>query len=203
MMAIPGLLEDLDSLRARPKDEDTTSEAALVRVQSCLIHARLQRWHDHLSTACKSIHETQRRILRHSIETLNPTDLSPILCQQDKWYLFAWTMYWLTCIIFYGTVPIVYIKFPPTANEPLVISPHTIGTYCLAIAKSLKFFVHRDRTSILGEALIRMPVGVVHVALRNPYLRASGDPQLKQAEDILRSFGSEGPQFFHPHGSQP
>jgi hypothetical protein len=161
----------------------------MLRRQCYDLEIELSEWHNKLSTSCHSFTETESTILRIHIGKLKPENLPDILALHGAWYLFAWMMHWTARIILYSMTPLICLRFPPTSTERTVTTPESIGSYCLAIARSVKHFLGPDPVGLLSEMSMRIPVSVVQKALRNPVLRATGDPKLTEAESILKSVG--------------
>jgi hypothetical protein len=128
-------------------------------------------------------------MLRKHIDTMEPEDLPHILLTQGTWHLFAWTMHWAARIIVYSTTASIYSHFPPNPNEQIVTAPRTMGSYCLAIARSVKYFVGPEPIGLMNEMAIRVPVSVVQKTLANEQVRATGDLKLIEAEMVLQNVG--------------
>lgn len=184
------MLEIWDELKVAPVSHDMDIQAAMLKRQCYNLEKSFKRWHRELSTTCSSFTEAESEHLRESIDTLVPEDLPDILLEYGPWHLFAWMMHWAARIILYGTTPLIYLRFPPKPTEHIVMVSDSLGSYCLAIARSVKhFLVGAEQVGLMSEMAMRIPVSVVQKALSNPLLRATGDPKLDEAEKVLQNVG--------------
>jgi hypothetical protein len=187
---MPAMLEEFDALKSASPTQDTKERASLLRKQCYGLKVELDRWHDHLSISCPSFTQEEAASLRGYVETLDPEELPEVFAQYSVWYLMAWMAYWSTCITLYSTTPLVYLQFPPTAAEEVVVAPATIGTYCLSIARSVKHFLHPETSGMLAEIGMRAPVYFAKKAVSDLDLAAAGDAKFVEAKSILENIGS-------------
>jgi hypothetical protein len=189
---VPTMFEAWDDLRANSFSHDLEEQAAMLRRRCYDLEVDLTEWHDMLSTSCHSFTETQSAMLRGCIDTLSPEDLPDILSRHGVWYLYAWMMYWGGCIILYTTTPLIYLRFPPSTTELTVSASGSIGSYCLAIARSVKHFFGPQPVGLRIEMLLRIPVSIVQKVLGN--LAVCGcDPKLTEAAIVLQRVGKTEP----------
>jgi hypothetical protein len=176
-------------LNADSLSHDLEKQAAMLRRQCRNLEVDLAEWHDVLSTSCHSFTKTESAVLRGYIDRLSPEDLPDILSTYGLWYLYAWMMYWGGSIILHTATPIIYLKFPPTANELTINACGFIGSYCLAIARSVKHFLGSQPVGLLTEMTMRVPVSIVQKVLGN--LAVCGcDSKLTEAATILQRIGT-------------
>jgi hypothetical protein len=186
---VPAVFEAWDDLSAKSLSHDLDNQAAMLRRQCYDLEVDLAEWHDVLSTSCHSLTKTESAVLRGYIDTLLPEELPDILYRHGIWYLYAWMMYWGGCIILYTTTPFIYLRFPPTATELTINAFGFIGSYCLAIARSVKHFLGSQPVGLLTEMTMRVPVSIVQKVLKN--LAVCGcDTKLTEAATILRQIGA-------------
>jgi hypothetical protein len=187
---MPAMLEEFDTLKSAPPTQDTKARASNLRAQCYALKVELDRWHDHLSISCPSFTQEEAASLRGHVEKLDPEELPDVFAQYSAWYLITWMAYWAACITLYRTTPLVYLQFPPTAAEEVVVAPATIGTYCLSIARSIKHFFHPENSGMLAEIGMRAPVYFAKRAVSDPDLEAAGDAKFVEAKSILENVGS-------------
>lgn len=189
IITIPGMLESYDTLTAATPASDTLEQVSNLRIECQDIAAALDAWQDTLSTACPSFTTSEANILRTQIDSLPLEDLPDVLIRYGPWYLFTWCMNWAVRIPVYCTALQIYHRFPHTQAEPILTPPVSRGTYCLAIARSVKYFLQLDQVGMLMEMAMRIPVSFVQKVLADPQLRSSGGRKMVEAEEILQNVG--------------
>ncbi|KAF2824936.1 hypothetical protein CC86DRAFT_456886 [Ophiobolus disseminans] len=192
---IPGMLQLWDTLKTAVRGPEADERASVLRAVCFDIGSEFEKWHHDLATARPSFTPNEASALRTQINTLALEDLPQILIKHGPWYLYTWMMHWAMRIVLYCTTPLMYLRFPPTRSECIVVAPTSIGTYCLSIARGVKYFLQPGQVGILMEMAMRMPVSFVQKALADPRLKATGDPKLDEAEMILKTVGKVGTEL--------
>ncbi|KAF1919037.1 hypothetical protein BDU57DRAFT_536062 [Ampelomyces quisqualis] len=188
---MPAMLEVWDELMVAPVSNDINVQAAMLKRQCYNLEKSFTRWHSELSTTCSSFTKAESENLRELIDMTATEDLPDIILEYGPWHLFAWMMHWAARIILYSITPLIYLRYPPCPTEHIVMVSDSMGSYCLAIARSVKhFLVGAEQVGLMSEMAMRIPVSVVQKALLNPLLRATGDPKLNEAEKILQNVGA-------------
>lgn len=187
---LPAILEGYDTLQIAPPGHDAKERASNLKKQCFAVKAGLDRWHDVLSNTCPSFSTEEARSLRKHLDTLEPEELPDVFAEYSAWYLIAWMVYWSACLTLYRTTHLIYLHFPPTATEQIVVAPATSGTYCLSIARSVKHFLHPENSGMLAEIAMRAPLFFAKKAMFDSDLAAAGDAKFAEAKMILESIGS-------------
>jgi hypothetical protein len=189
MAHIPAILEAWDSLKLVSTSHDMSKQATTLKRQCYILEMSFLDWHNVLSTSCRSFRRAEADVLRSYLERLAPEELPDILALHGVWYLLIWMVHWAGRIILYSTASLIYLRFPPNPTERTFSTSASMGSYCLAIARSVKHFLGPNPGGLIPEMVMRIPVSVVQKTLRNEALRDTCDPKVAEAEHILQTVG--------------
>ena len=167
LVQIPGVLEEWETISARPENSEDHAKLDLFVTHCSNINRELRAWYGQFIIICEERDPSCTEALRRGLD--NPAQqvhLPDILAQAGLHRLYAMTIYWTSCAILRATMDLVFHKYSETLFPRLgehQAANSDILKYCICIALSAKYFLKPDfglfttlSLSHAGTCLVRM-----------------------------------------------